>query len=145
MIGRESYCLSFDMKSELIYPSCNIETIRDKRGGIFTWLPDEPIVEFNLLYFTPQATRGNHHHPHFNEYFIVVEGSGAMVYIDTETKEKHILHMSVGSCVKNPMGVSHAFYAITPCTTMAFLTKRWDLSEPPIIHDHVTTENRVES
>ena len=39
------------MKFEILHPTCNLDTIKDQRGGIFTWLPKEPIVEFNMLYF----------------------------------------------------------------------------------------------
>ena len=39
------------MSIEVIQPFCNLETVKDGRGGIFTWLPKEPIVEFNLLFF----------------------------------------------------------------------------------------------
>ena len=38
---------------EVFESSCNITTVQDGRGAIFTWLPNEPIVEFNLLYFLP--------------------------------------------------------------------------------------------
>ena len=38
------------MSIKILQPSCNLETVRDGRGGIFTWLPQEPIVEFNLLF-----------------------------------------------------------------------------------------------
>ena len=41
------------MTVQILKPDCNLETIRDGRGGIFTWIPKEPIVEFNMLYFNP--------------------------------------------------------------------------------------------
>ena len=66
-------------KFEILKPSCNIDTITDGRGGIFTWLPKEPILEFNMLYFNPGKIRGFHYHPHFVEYVLVVEGNGVMV------------------------------------------------------------------
>ena len=37
------------MTVQILKPDCNLETIRDGRGGIFTWIPKEPIVEFNML------------------------------------------------------------------------------------------------
>ena len=40
-------------KVEILRPTCNLDTVRDGRGGIFTWVPPEPIVEFNMLYFRP--------------------------------------------------------------------------------------------
>jgi len=33
------------MKIEKLLPSCNLDTIR---GGIFTFIPKDPIVEFNF-------------------------------------------------------------------------------------------------
>lgn len=54
---------------EILASSCNISTVQDGRGGIFTWIPQVPIVEFNLLYFHPNKIRGNHFHPEFMEYF----------------------------------------------------------------------------
>ena len=48
------------MTVQILKPDCNLETIRDGRGGIFTWIPKEPIVEFNMLYFNPGKVRGFH-------------------------------------------------------------------------------------
>ena len=42
-------------------PSCNLQTVRDGRGGIFTWVPPEPILEWNMLIFHPNKIRGNHY------------------------------------------------------------------------------------
>ena len=120
-------------KQEILYPSCNLATVMDGRGGIFTWLPKEPIVEFNMLYFQPGKTRGNHYHPEFVEYFLVVEGSGVMVSKDSAAEGgETIIQMSRGMCVRNPIGVTHAFYAITPVTAVAMLSKKWDDCNPPI-------------
>ena len=121
-------------KQELLYPSCNLSTVSDGRGGIFTWLPQDAIVEFNMLYFQPGKTRGDHYHPEFNEYFLVVDGSGVMVSRDSEDeKERHIIHMSKGMCVRNPIGVIHTFYAITSVTAIAMLSKKWDDCSLPIV------------
>ena len=32
------------MKIEEIIPSCNLDTVKDGRGGIFTFIPKDPIV-----------------------------------------------------------------------------------------------------
>lgn len=117
-------------------PSCNLQTIRDGRGGIFTWVPPEPIMEFNMLIFHPNKIRGNHYHLEFIEYFMVVEGYGVMVSRDKEDKEV-FFHLSKGQCLRVPIGIPHAFYAIEYTTAMAFLTKRWDDCNPPIIFEHV--------
>ncbi len=123
-------------KQELLHPSCNILTLTDGRGGIFTWLPQDPLVEFNLLYFQPGKTRGNHFHPEFHEYFLIVQGEGVMVSRDADAENgQRLFHMSKGMCVRTPKGVSHAFYAITPVTAVALLSKRWDDCQPPIVRE----------
>ena len=126
-------------KQEILHPSCNLMTLRDGRGGIFTWVPQDAIVEFNMLYFQPGKSRGNHYHPEFHEYFLVVEGEGAMVSKDSadavNPSGERLIHMSKGMCVRTPMGVSHAFYAITPVTAIALLTKKWDDCHPPIVRE----------
>lgn len=121
------------MKIKLLNPLCNLDTVRDGRGGIFTWLPEDDIVEFNILYFQPGKTRGHHYHPEFNEYFLVVEGSGVMVTRDSEDAPEELIHMSRGTCVRTPIGISHTFYAVTAVTAVAMLSKRWDDCEVPII------------
>lgn len=121
------------MKIEILQPSCNLDTVRDGRGGIFTWVPQDKIAEFNMLYFQPGKTRGNHYHPEFNEYFLVVDGQGVMVTRDTPESPEEVIHMSKGMCVRSPIGVAHAFYAITPVTAISMLSKPWDDCNPPII------------
>lgn len=130
------------MKIEVLKPSCNLDTVRDGRGGIFTWLPQDPILEFNILYFQPGKTRGHHYHPEFNEYFMVVEGTGVMVYRESEDSPEEQIHMSTGMCVRTPIGLSHTFYAITRVTAVAMLSKRWDDCNPPIVRVEYLTGNK---
>ncbi len=122
---------------DVLSPTCNLTTIADGRGGIFTWIPSEPLLEFNMLYFKPGKVRGNHSHPEFVEYFLVVEGSGVMITRDNKGKEISY-HASKGTCFRTPPNTSHAFHAITNVTCVAMLTKPWDLCETPIIHDDLT-------
>jgi len=70
---------------EILTSSCNISTVQDGRGAIFTWVPDKPILEFNMLYFMPNKIRGNHYHPEFTEYFLVIQGTVVMVTKDIDT------------------------------------------------------------
>jgi mannose-6-phosphate isomerase-like protein (cupin superfamily) len=123
------------MTAKILKPSCNLETIRDGRGGIFTWIPDEPILEFNMLYFGPGKIRGFHYHPHFNEYLLVVHGNGTLVTRKkiNDKKTEEYIHLSKGICTKTEKNVYHTVYSITEMTIIAFLTKRWDESKPPII------------
>ena len=122
---------------EILIPSCNLSTIDDGRGGIFTWIPDEPLKEFNMLYFKPGKVRGNHYHPEFTEYFLVTDGSGVMITKDSDGEEIPY-HASKGTCFKTPPNTSHAFVAITNVTCISLLTKPWDTCDPPIIHEDLT-------
>ncbi|WP_280296219.1 cupin domain-containing protein [Nocardia abscessus] len=124
------------MKVEVLTPSCNLDTVRDGRGGIFTWVPPEPLLEFNLIYMHPGKVRGLHYHPHFVEYLLFVEGNGVLV-----TKDDHedpncpeeFIHVGKGICTRTPIGVMHTVYSITPLTFVAMLTKPWDECDPPIV------------
>ena len=122
-------------KVEILRPQCNLETVRDGRGGIFTWIPEEPLVEFNMLYFQPGKTRGFHYHPHFIEYSLVASGSGVLVTREEpEDKEsENFIHLSKGMCIRTETNVFHTVYAITEMTIIAMLTKRWDDCDPPIV------------
>jgi len=122
-------------KPRILRPTCDIKTLLDDRGGIFTWVPEDDIKEFNIVYFHKGKTRGNHYHPEFVEYFLVVEGTGAMVYREKgKSKAKEIIHMSKGTCVRTPVGMAHAFHAISPVTAIALLTKPWDDCKVPVVH-----------
>lgn len=123
------------MTVKIIKPTCNLETVKDGRGGIFTWIPDKPILEFNMLYFRPGKTRGFHFHPHFEEYLLVVDGNGTLVTrkIPENKDSEEFIHLSKGTCTKTEKDTYHTIYAITEMTIVAMLTKRWDSSDPPII------------
>ncbi|OGN05687.1 MAG: hypothetical protein A2831_00585 [Candidatus Yanofskybacteria bacterium RIFCSPHIGHO2_01_FULL_44_17] len=129
-------------KMEAFFPTCNVDTVKDGRGGIFTWVPQDAIKEFNLLYFTPGATRGNHYHPEFVEYSLIVEGQGIAVTRDKKSKEERIIHLSKGSCVRTPPGITHAIYAITNMTVIALLTKPWDDCKVPIVRESIFEDKK---
>lgn len=120
---------------DVLSASCNITTVQDGRGAIFTWLPDLPIVEFNMLYFMPNKIRGNHSHPEFVEYFLVAEGSVVMVTKDPATGRDLNMLASRGVCFRTPPGVSHAVHAITSAICISMLTKPWDECEKPIVYE----------
>jgi len=122
---------------EILQSTCNISTIQDGRGAIFTWLPSEPIVEFNMLYFLPNKIRGNHFHPEFTEYFLIVDGSVVMVTKDPKTGEEVNMLASKGVCFKTPPNTAHAVHAITESTCISLLTKPWDQCEKPIIYEDI--------
>ncbi len=124
-------------KPQILTPTCNITTLTDGRGGIFTWVPQDAIREFNIIYFNPGITRGNHYHPEFVEYFLVIDGTGAMVYKGEKGAPDQVVHMSKGSCVRSPIGVAHAFHAISQVTAIALLTKPWDDCKTPVVYTDI--------
>ena len=123
------------MDFEILYPSCNLDTITDGRGGIFTWIPKEPIVEYNMLYFKPGKSRGFHYHPEFVEYVLVVDGQGTMV-VKKDGEEK-IIHLSKGVSTRTAPFIYHTIYAITELTVVAMLTKKWDDCDNQVIREEL--------
>jgi|GEM_PF-1105823 len=120
---------------EVLPSMCNPSTVLDRRGGIFSWVPPDAIREFSLLYFRPNKVRGNHYHPEFVEYFLVVDGCGAMMTKDPKDGSDLILQMSEGTCVRIPKNIPHAFQAITAAKCISLLTKPWDECQPPMIFE----------
>jgi len=125
------------MKIEEIIPSCNLDTVRDGRGGIFTFIPNDPIVEFNYNMIKAGKVRGNHYHPEFDEYYLVVSGQGVLVSRESENEKEEFIYLSPGQCTRTPKDVSHVFLAITDCTLVVLLTKKWDDCERPIVHENL--------
>ena len=123
------------MTIKVLHPTCNLDTIKDGRGGILTWLPKEPILEFNMLFFKPGKTRGFHYHPEFIEYLLCVDGNGVLVTREdkNDPKNEKIITLSKGICTRAEKETYHTVYSITEMTLVAMLTKQWDKSNPPII------------
>ena len=125
------------MKMRSFKPNCNLNTIRDGRGAVFSFIPDQPIVEFTHQFIKAGKIRGNHCHPEFDEYILLVDGSGVEVEKDTATDEEHFIYMAKGECILIPRNTYHVFLAITDCQSVSFLTKRWDDCEVPILHSNL--------
>ena len=53
-----------------------------------------------------------------------------------DAKEKFIC-LSPGKCTRTPKNTSHVFLAITDCTLIVLLTKKWDDCEKPIVHENL--------
>nr|WHM28281.1 cupin domain-containing protein [Micromonospora sp.] len=124
------------MKIEVLKPGCNLDTVRDGRGGIFTWVPPEPLLEFNLITMHPGKVRGMHYHPHFVEYLLFVDGEGVLVTKDDPHDPdcpEEFIHVARGTCTRTPIGVMHSVYSITSLSFVAMLTKPWDECDPPIV------------
>ncbi|RJQ34749.1 cupin domain-containing protein [Candidatus Parcubacteria bacterium] len=124
------------MKIKKIAPQSNLDTVRDGRGGIFTFYPDKPILEFNFQFLNKGKIRGNHYHPEYDEYYLITDGNGVMV-TKTDDGKDEFLYVGKGDCLFIPQGVSHVFYAITDCNLVTFLTKKWDDCDPPIVHENL--------
>jgi dTDP-4-dehydrorhamnose 3,5-epimerase-like enzyme len=122
---------------ELLSGSCNPATVSDGRGGIFSWVPEDDIKEFAFLFFNPGKIRGNHYHPEFVEYFLVVEGAVLVSTIDVKTNNIISKMAGVGTCFRTPIGVSHAVQAIVASKCISFLTKPWDECVEPIIYTEI--------
>ncbi len=125
------------MKIQRIFPTANLDTVKDGRGGIFTFIPKDPIVEFNYNFIKEGKIRGNHYHPEFDEYFLLTEGEGVLVTREEESSEQEFIYLSKGHCAYTPKGTMHVFLAITDCVAVAMLTKKWDDCKDPIIHVNV--------
>tara|TARA_R100001594_G_C4044833_1_gene263930 strand:+ start:273 stop:752 length:480 start_codon:yes stop_codon:yes gene_type:complete len=126
---------------DILLGSCNVSTIKDGRGGIFTWLPDKPILEFSMVHFLPGAVRGNHSHPEFDEYVLVVDGTVAIVTKNPVDNSDIAMVASKGTCIRTPSGVSHAVHSLTEATYISFLTKPWDECDKPIIREDILPQS----
>jgi mannose-6-phosphate isomerase-like protein (cupin superfamily) len=120
---------------ELLEASCNISTVQDGRGAIFSWIPDDDIKEYSLLFFQPNKVRGNHFHPEFTEYFLVVDGAVVLLTRDSKTGKDINMLAGKGVCFRTPPNVPHAVHAIVPSICVSFLTKPWDSCERPIVYE----------
>jgi dTDP-4-dehydrorhamnose 3,5-epimerase-like enzyme len=120
---------------QILRPQCNLDTVRDGRGCITTYLPEDAIHEFNIVFFHAGMVRGMHYHQHFVEYSLCVQGEGVFVYqLDPNDEKSEVsLPLSKGICIRIPKGVVHTIYSVTELTMVASLSKRWDDSKPPII------------
>jgi oxalate decarboxylase/phosphoglucose isomerase-like protein (cupin superfamily) len=121
------------MRMKKLQPRCNLSTIKDGRGGVFTFVPvDAPIAEFSLIFTEKGKTRGFHYHEEFDEYVLLLDGHG--VYVEKgEDGEEYFLKMASGECVHFPRMTPHTFYAITDARMVALLTGRWDECRRPFV------------
>lgn len=122
---------------EILNPLCNLETLQDARGGIFSWVPEIAIEEFTLLYFNAGKIRGNHYHPEFVEYFLVIDGSVSLTTYDDRIGKSITTLAGAGYCFRTPKGVSHAVQAITNAVCISLITKPWDTCQVPIVHQEL--------
>lgn len=110
---------------------CNPRTLRDGRGGIFTYYPEDPIVEWNLLFTRAGESRGFHYHKEFDEYVLITSGHGTYLGLEDDGSES-VHKVAAGDCVHFPIGTPHTLYAITDMRMVALLTKRWSECAEPL-------------
>ena len=125
------------MKIKKIKPLCNLNTIKDGRGAIFSFVPDKPILEWTHQFINKGKIRGNHCHPEFDEYILLVSGEGVEIEKNLKTKKEKFHYLSKGECVFIPNNTYHVFLAITDCQSVSFLTKPWDECKDPIVHENL--------
>ena len=113
-------------------PEINPITLKDGRGGIFTYYPEQgdPVVEWSFIVTLKGSQRGHHYHKEFDEYIMFVDGEG--VYTELTDGKELVTTVSSGDCVYLPMNVPHTFYPTADCMMIALLTKRWDDCDEPI-------------
>lgn len=112
-------------------PECNLMTLSDGRGGIFTFYPDRPILEVTPIFTKAGEMRGFHYHKEFEEYVLVMEGHGVYVEEAGHGNNNPFVKVGPGDCVQFKIGVSHTLRPITDMSMVALLTKRWhDCTEP---------------
>jgi mannose-6-phosphate isomerase-like protein (cupin superfamily) len=125
------------MKIKYFEKTINLDTIKDGRGAIFSFVPESPIYEWTHQFINRGKIRGNHCHPEFDEYIMIVSGEGVEVEKNVHTGEEEKFYMSKGSCIFIPANTYHVFMAITDCESVSFLTKPWDDCKNPIIHENL--------
>ena len=78
------------------------------RGGIFTFLPSQPIVEFNYILLTAGRTRGHHFHPEFDEWLLLTNGHALLTSQAPDGSSIEGIPMSPGTCAHLPRDAARA-------------------------------------
>ena len=113
-------------------PSINPATLKDGRGGIFTYLPiTDPVAEWNYIVTLKGSERGHHYHKEFDEYIMFMEGEGAYLELHEDSIEE-VMPISAGECIFIPKLIPHTFIPMSDCKMLALITKPWDTCEEPI-------------
>jgi mannose-6-phosphate isomerase-like protein (cupin superfamily) len=131
------------MKMRVFNPVCNLNTIKDGRGGVFSFVPPAPIAEWTHQFIKAGKIRGNHYHPEFDEYYLFTAGHGVVVTKSDDGTKEEFLYVGAGDCISIPRGVSHVTYAITDIRYVTFLTKKWNDCKEPIVHENLGMGDHV--
>jgi mannose-6-phosphate isomerase-like protein (cupin superfamily) len=113
-------------------PMINPATVKDGRGGIFTFFPvTDAVQEWSYIVTLKGSQRGHHYHKEFDEHIMFVEGSG--VYLELcEDGTELTMPVASGDCIFLPRLVPHTFIPMSDCKMVAMITKRWDDCVEPI-------------
>lgn len=116
-----------------LVPSINPNTLKDGRGGIYTFLPiTDLIAEWSYIVTLKGSERGHHYHKEFDEYIMFMEGEGA--YLELQKNEtEEVIPISAGECIFIPKLTPHTFIPTADCKMLALITKPWDTCKEPII------------
>lgn len=119
-------------KIQVLSPEINPITLKDGRGGIFTYYPQtEDIKEWSYIVTLKGSQRGHHYHKEFDEYIMFVHGSG--VYLELQEDGSEIsVPVASGNCIFLPKNVSHTFVPMEDCKMVAMITKKWNDCDEPI-------------
>ena len=114
-----------------LHPDINPQTLIDKRGGIFTFYPNEhPICEWSYIITNVNSTRGFHYHKEFDEYILIISGSG--IYVEKYADKLIPTYVSEGDCIFIPRFTPHIYYPATDTKKIAMITKKWNECTEPI-------------
>tara|TARA_R110000823_G_scaffold315545_1_gene448083 strand:+ start:1245 stop:1592 length:348 start_codon:yes stop_codon:yes gene_type:complete len=103
----------------------------DHRGRILSFIPTASIKEFVMIETKSGVDRGDHLHPEFDEYIVLIKGNGK--YIEKIDDVERTIEIVAGECIHIPTGVYHTFIPSTDCIAMSCLTKKWNDCKTPII------------
>lgn len=117
--------------------TCNPDTVSDGRGGIFTWVPEEPIEKYRMIHCNPVTKVREEHTSKSKEYLLITGGSGAIVFKEP-SRDREVVPLSKGDCIYASPGIAHTVVPITPLSAVAMLTKKWDDCEEPITKVTIT-------
>ena len=113
------------MRMKILNPDVNSCSLKDGRGGIFTYFPEnEPIKEWSYIVTHKGSDRGHHHHKEFDEYIMFVEGHGC--YIERLSGNEYFHLVGPGNCLYIPAFVDHTFKPLEDCKMIALITKKWN-------------------
>lgn len=120
------------MRIKILKPNVNPSTLKDGRGGIFTYFPENgKIEEWSYIVTHKGVDRGNHYHEEFDEYIMFIEGHGC--YIEKLPGGEEEFHLvGPGDCLYIPSNSMHTFKPLEDCKMVALLTKKWDECKVPI-------------